>query len=85
MDSIEDAVVRIVTKEAQEYTGGPVTMDTELGSGGLGLSSLGLIRVLVCIEDELDADFDDEQVMSANIRTVRDIVSVARDCAGSLS
>lgn len=70
-------IVRIAGDEAEPGVPDTITMDTGLGGNGLGLTSLGLIRVLVRLENELDIELDDETVMDADLRTVGDLVSIA--------
>lgn len=44
--------------------------------GGLDLTSLELVRLLVNLEDHLDLELDDVDIMNANFGTVEDIVAL---------
>ena len=59
-----------------EDHGGSVTPRTSLGDGGLELTSLQLVRLLVDIEEQLDIELADVAIMNANFDTVDDIVAV---------
>jgi acyl carrier protein len=66
-------VVRVLAEETEV----PVPITAELAlEEDLGLTSLGLTRVLVRLEDELDSELDDAVVLSAELRTVRDLVTL---------
>lgn len=56
--------------------------DTSLTEGGLELTSLELVRLLVSLEEHLDIELDDVEIMNAHFDTVDDIVALVR---GSLA
>ncbi len=72
----------------QEQGGGnsdvELTPQTPLTEGGLELTSLELVRLLVSLEGHLDIELDDVEIMNANFDTVDDIVAlVGRSLAPS--
>lgn len=56
--------------------GGGVTSQTSLAEGGLELTSLELVRLLVSLEERLGIELDDATIMNANFGTVDDIVAL---------
>jgi acyl carrier protein len=52
----------------------PITDDIVLGSGGLGVSSLLLLRIFVKLEDSFQLTFEDAAVAGAAFHTVGDLV-----------
>jgi acyl carrier protein len=61
---------------AEGHGNGSVTAETALSDGGLELSSLELVRLLVSLEERLGISFDDETILNARFNTVDDIISV---------
>lgn len=55
----------------------PATLadDTPLSSGGLGLSSVALLQVLIRLEEQFGMTFDDATVARARFTTLGDLVS----------
>ncbi|MEU3625188.1 hypothetical protein BS329_21085 [Amycolatopsis coloradensis] len=49
---------------------------TSLATGGLELTSLELIRLLVGLEESLDIELDDEMIMNSHFGTVDDVVEL---------
>lgn len=49
---------------------------TSLATGGLELTSLELIRLLVGLEEALDIELDDEMIMNSHFDTVDDVVEL---------
>jgi acyl carrier protein len=74
------AVRRIVLDEVRANQPGadqqiePITDDVVLGSGGLGISSLLLLRIFVRIEESFQLTFEDAAVAGATFTTVGDLV-----------
>ena len=61
-----------------------LTSQTSLTGGGLELTSLELVRLLVSLEEHLDIELDDVETMNANFDTIDDIVGlVSRSLAPS--
>ncbi len=58
-----------------------VTSETALAEGGLELTSLELVRLLVSLEERLGAEFDDATIMNAHFGTVDDIVALVAQSA----
>lgn len=52
------------------------TLQAALSGGGLRLSSLELVRLLVSLEERLGISLDDAAIMNARFETVDDIVSL---------
>lgn len=52
-----------------------VTDDIPLGDGGLGISSLLLLRIFVKLEESFSFTFEDAAVANAKFLTVGDLVS----------
>lgn len=74
------AVRRIVLDEVRANQPGsgqriePITDDVVLGSGGLGISSLLLLRIFVKLEESFQLTFEDAAVADATFTTVGDLV-----------
>jgi acyl carrier protein len=66
---------------AEGYGADGVTVQTALTDGGLRLSSLELVRLLVSLEDRLGISLDDATIMNARFDTVDDIVSLVTQAA----
>jgi acyl carrier protein len=62
--------------EKQVDGDGELTPGTSLTDGGLDLTSLELVRLLVSLEEHLDLELDDADIMNANFDTVDDIVAL---------
>lgn len=62
--------------EKQVDGDGELEPRTSLGDGGLDLTSLELVRLLVSLEEHLDLELDDADIMNANFDTVDDIVAL---------
>lgn len=61
---------------AEGFGSGGVTSQTPLTSGGLELTSLDLVRLLVSLEEHLGIELDDATIMNAHFDTVDDVVTV---------
>lgn len=66
---------------AEGYGADSATVQTALSNGGLRLSSLELVRLLVSLEDRLGISLDDATIMNARFDTVDDIVSLVTQAA----
>lgn len=62
--------------EKQVDGDGELEPRTSLADGGLELTSLELVRLLVSLEEHLDLELDDADIMNANFDTVDDIVAL---------
>lgn len=51
---------------------------TPLAEGGLELTSLELVRLLVNLEEQLGIELDDGEIMNAQLDTVEDILDLVR-------
>jgi acyl carrier protein len=58
-----------------------VTSQTALAKGGLALTSLELVRLLVSLEERLGIELDDAAIMNAHFDTVDDIVALVAQSA----
>jgi acyl carrier protein len=70
---VRQTIVTTLTTEGRPAAGIVVGVDTPLAEGGLELTSLGLVRALVTLEDTLGVELDDAVVMTAEFRTVSDV------------
>lgn len=74
------SVRRVVLDEVRANQPGATTAiesfadSVPLGSGGLGISSLLLLRIFVKLEESFGFTFDDAAVANATFRTVGDLV-----------
>ena len=66
---------------AEGHQGGDVTAQTALADGGLELTSLELVRLLVSLEERLGIEFDDATIMNASFDTVDDVVALVAQAA----
>jgi acyl carrier protein len=66
---------------AEGHGNGHLEAETALSDGGLKLSSLELVRLLVSLEERLGIAFDDETILNARFNTVDDIVSLVAQSA----
>ena len=53
--------------------------------GGLHLSSLQLVRLLVSLEERLDVAFDDAAILNSRFTTVDDIIGLVTNSAATPS
>jgi acyl carrier protein len=65
------------SSQAGESTVPAITDDLVLGTGGLGISSLVLLRIFVRLEEKFGVTFEDAAVAGATFRTVGDLVRFA--------
>ena len=61
---------------AEGHAGDGVSSPTALANGGLELTSLELVRLLVSLEERLGIELDDAAIMNAHFDTVDDIVAL---------
>jgi len=66
---------------AEGHEDDDVTSETALAEGGLELTSLELVRLLVSLEERLGVEFDDATIMNAHFGTVDDIVALVAQSA----
>lgn len=66
---------------AEGHGGDGMSSTTALADGGLELSSLELVRLLVSLEDRLGITLDDAVILNARFDTVDDIVSLVAQSA----
>ena len=76
-------VIRVLTDEADQADRVEVTPHTPLADGGLALSSLSFMRVLIRLEDELDVEIDDAAVMGSRLTVVEDLMTVVEKCVAT--
>lgn len=72
-------IAKLLTLDKNGAGDARITVGTPLADGGLHLSSLELVRLLVGLEDHLDIQLDDEEVMNTRLDTVDDVVALVRD------
>lgn len=63
----------------QSETKSAIDINQSIGAGGLGISSLALLKVFVRLEVELGFMFEDVAVANATFSTVSDIVGFIAD------
>ena len=73
---ISAVVASQLAREAGNGLDGAVTPQTPLGDHGLGLSSLGFVRALICLEDDLGVELDYAVMMASDLRTVGDVIEI---------
>jgi acyl carrier protein len=80
---VRDTVVAALTSEA-ESDAAPSTVgdSTALGADGLALNSLGFVRAMVALEDQLGIELEDAVVMSSDFEVVGDVVRFVQGQAG---
>lgn len=74
-----DVIIDLLAAEG--HGGDRVTSQTALADGGLELSSLELVRLLVSLEERLGIELDDAVILTARFDTVDDIVSLVAQSA----
>jgi acyl carrier protein len=83
------AVWRLVMEELRANQAGtsvPIeafSEETRLGAGGLGISSLLLLRIFVKLEESFVFTFEDAAVANAKFNTIGDLVSFVREAVRS--
>jgi acyl carrier protein len=81
---LRQLIVDLLDKQVGGDGEAATTPRASLTEGGLDLTSLELVRLLVSLEEHLDMELDDVEVMNANFETVDDIVAlVGRSLAPS--
>jgi acyl carrier protein len=65
-----------LAREARNELNGAVTPATPLGEHGLALSSLGFVRALICLEDDLGIELDYAVMMASDLQTVGDVIEI---------
>jgi acyl carrier protein len=58
--------------------GDDIAAGSQIAGGGLYLTSLELVRLLVNLEDRLAIELDDGEIMNAQLETIDDIVVLVR-------
>jgi acyl carrier protein len=66
---------------AEGHGNDAVTSQTALTDGGLELTSLELVRLLVSLEERLGIELDDATIMNGHFDTVDDIVALVAQSA----
>jgi acyl carrier protein len=77
-----ECVVNVLRQESRLEPGAPVTAATPLGDGGLAMTSIGLVRAFISVEDMLDIELDDAVIMGTDLRTVGDVLTLVARAAG---
>ncbi|MDT0263447.1 acyl carrier protein [Jatrophihabitans lederbergiae] len=72
--AVRKTVAELMTAEGHEAV--EITAGTSLAEGGLNLSSLELVRLLVGLEERLDIELDDATIMNARFDTVEDLITL---------
>jgi acyl carrier protein len=83
----EQEVRQVVVELIHEIDGksdADVAPDSSLGTGGLELTSLEVVRVLVGLEEQLGVELEDGAIMNSSLEVVDDLVSLVVDCASEL-
>jgi acyl carrier protein len=83
----EQEVRQVVVDLVHEIDGkedADVAPDSSLGGGGLELTSLEVVRILVGLEEKLGVELEDGAIMNSSLETVDDLVSLVVDCASEL-
>ncbi|MFJ3379377.1 phosphopantetheine-binding protein [Curtobacterium sp. NPDC090217] len=75
-EEIKTTVTAALVEGAGVRTQKDIQLDTLLLEGGLSLSSLSFMELLIHLEDRLGVDLEDGVVMAADLRTVRDLVEL---------
>ncbi|GAB7046419.1 acyl carrier protein [Catenuloplanes indicus] len=78
---IASTVRRVLAQETSADV--PIIGTTRL-EDDLGLTSLGLTRVFVRLEDETGRELDDAVVLAAELRTVDDLVAAVEGCTAGV-
>lgn len=82
MDKNQDLRQLIIDVLAAEgRADGDVTARTALASGGLELTSLELVRLLVGLEERLGIELNDAAIMNGHFDTVDDIIALVTQSA----
>jgi acyl carrier protein len=55
-----------------------ITDETPLYASVIRLDSLGLLHLMVALENEFDCQIDDEDVMEADLTTVASVIELVR-------
>jgi acyl carrier protein len=71
---LRNLIIELLMAEGHED--GELTDRTSLTDGGLELTSLELVRLLVNLEEHLGIELDDAAIMNAHFDTVDDIVTL---------
>lgn len=80
---IRQVVVDLV-HEIEGKADADVAPDSSLGTGGLELTSLEVVRILVGLEEQLGVELEDGAIMNSSLEVVDDLVSLVVDCASEL-
>ncbi len=75
---VRQLVVDLV-REANDDPDLEITTETALADGGLELSSLELVRLMVSLEERLDIELDDVAVMNMTFETVDDLIALVAE------
>ncbi|MBB1195623.1 hypothetical protein EGO52_02445 [Curtobacterium flaccumfaciens] len=75
-EEIETTVTAALVEGAGVRNQNDIQLNTLLLEGGLSLSSLSFMELLIHLEDRLGVDLEDGVVMAADLRTVRDLVEL---------
>jgi acyl carrier protein len=79
IDDVPGCVLKLIAQEVPEQKL-PVslTADTPLGPDGLAISSMGMVRIFIALEDELGLQLDDALLAVSELSTAGDVVDVVR-------
>jgi acyl carrier protein len=80
-DELSKVVTGVLRAEARLPSDFTVTAQTPMTDGGLDLTSLGLVRALVAIEDRLGIQIDDAKLLATEFRTVDDLLALVIQAA----
>jgi acyl carrier protein len=83
----EQEIRQVVVDLVHEIDGkadADVAPDSSLGAGGLELTSLEVVRILVGLEEQLGVELEDGAIMNSRLEVVDDLVSLVVDCASEL-
>jgi acyl carrier protein len=75
---LRQLIAKLLASEGRTNGELELAPNTSLTEGGLELTSLELVRLLVSLEEHLDIELDDVEIMNAHFDTVDDIVALVR-------
>jgi len=84
-DTIKQAIIEVIKEVAlAQNIDLPKLKDSHELVDDLGLGSLHVAALIANLEEELGVDpFEDEDVMITDLRTIKDLYQVYRDCLES--
>lgn len=78
MDDSLDRITDLVSRYLPDGTGSGFSPDADLREAGL--DSMGIVALLVSLEDEFGIDFPDELIAPATFASVRNLHQIVRGC-----